>query len=210
MFEFGLDPAVTTLAIVLIMFVFFVREVFPPEVVALLGLAALLTVGVVTTQQILQVFANPAPWTIAAMFVLSGGLVRTGALNRLTTMVLARAKRDRFGLFAFLAVLIVVGSAVMNNTAIVVLLIPVITAVARNLGLAPSKLLIPLSYAAILGGLCTLIGTSTHLVVDGIARDMGLEPFGLLEITPLGVVLVAWGLLYLRFVGPRLLPVRES
>ncbi|MHA3978919.1 SLC13 family permease [Halovulum sp. GXIMD14794] len=192
------------------MFVLFVRETYPTEVVALFGAVTLLVAGVIDTEAMLSVFANPAPWTIGAMFVISGALVRTGALNALTNAVSAHVEtKPRMVIGAF-AVATLFSSAFMNNTPVVVMLIPVAVSVAQSMKIAPSKLLIPVSYMAILGGVCTLIGTSTNLLVDGVARSSGLEPFTLFEITPLGIILAAWGLLYLRVLGPRLLPERES
>jgi di/tricarboxylate transporter len=98
----------------------------------------------------------------------------------------------------------------MNNTPIVVVMIPIVVQLAQTMKLAPSKLLIPLSYLAIMGGVCTLIGTSTNLLVDGVARQQGLAPFTLFEITPLGVCLALIGIAYLRLIGPPLLPDRET
>lgn len=202
--------AYLTLLVVALMFVLFTRETYPTEVVALSGVSILLLLGILPADRALEVFMNPAPWTIAAMFILSGGLVRTGALKSLTDAVSARADTHPKSVIVSLAVLILFSSAFMNNTPVVVMLIPVVISVAGKLKLAASKLLIPLSYVAIFGGMFTLIGTSTNLLVDGVARAQGLRAFSLFEVTPLAVLLGLFGLLYLRIFAPRLLPDRVS
>lgn len=203
-------PAIVALCVVGAMFVLFALEVYPTEVVALSGGAFLLATGLLTPETARAVFTNPAPWTIAAMFILSGALVRTGALNALTELAkTAIATRPKTALL-MVGVAIVLASAFVNNTPVVVLLIPVAIQLSSQMNLAPSKLLIPLSYITILGGMCTLIGTSTNLLVDGVAQASGLEPFTLFEITPAAVILAAWGFIYLRFAAPRLLPDRTS
>ena len=202
--------AYLTLATVAVMFVLFLRETLPTEVVAIFGTSILLVTGALDYEAALAVLSNPAPWTIAAMFIVMGALVRTGSLDALT-QIADRHARSRPTLTLWGALIFVMfASAIMNNTPVVVVMIPVFVQLAKTLGQSASKLLIPLSYAAIMGGTLTLIGTSTNLLVDGVAREAGLAPFGILEITPLGLVVVTWGLIYLRFVAPRLLPERDS
>src|SRR5690606_25363484 len=156
-----------------------------------------------------SVFSNPAPITVGAMFVLSAALVKCGLIDRASGLV------DRAGTLPYPVVIVVMVafvatlSAFVNNTPIVVVFLPVILGLARKMQLAPSKLLIPLSYAAILGGTCTLVGTSTNLIVNGIAVAHGERSFSLFELAWLGVPTAVIGALYLALVGKRVLPVRE-
>jgi di/tricarboxylate transporter len=182
----------------------------PVEVTAIGGAAAMILIGILPIKDASAVLSNSAPWTIALMFLVMGGLVRTGAveavIRKAEAQVEGRPKATLLVLFGFVAI----ASAFMNNTPLVAVMIPVVIQMAVKLGTAPSKLLIPLSYMTVMGGMITLIGTSTNLLVDGVAAKAGMEPFGLFEIAPLGLVVVAVGGLYLVLVGRHLLPSRQS
>ena len=204
------EQATISLGILAIMFVMFVRETFPVEVTAMMGAAVMILLGIVPEKAALGVLSNNAPWTIALMFMVMGGLVRTGSVELLIGMaerhVGNRPKTTIAVLFGFVGV----GSAVMNNTPLVAVMIPVVIQIAARIGSAPSKLLIPLSHMTVLGGMISLIGTSTNLLVDGSAHDAGLEHFGLFEIAPLGLAVTVAGAAYLALVGRFLLPDRQS
>lgn len=192
--------AVIALVILAAIFVGFMMERLPATVIAILGACAYLALGILDGDAMYSVFSNSAPIVIGAMFVLSGALIRTGVIQRVADAIMKRA--DKYPRLAIAEVLVgaLFASAFLNNTPVVVVLVPIMLKLAEVTGVSAKKLLMPLSIAAVLGGTLTLIGTSTNLVVDGIVRDAGMERFGIFEITPIGLVTAASGMIGLALM----------
>jgi di/tricarboxylate transporter len=166
--------------------------------------------GVLTPREALAGFGNPAVVTVAGLFVVSRALVASGAVTALGSILQRLSSGGERQALLAMAVVVGICSALMNNTPVVVVFLPMVLAVAADLSLAPSRLLIPLSYVTILGGCCTLIGTSTTVLVSGEVERTGRAPIAFFEPLPFGIVCVAAGTLYLVAFGPRLLPVRRT
>jgi di/tricarboxylate transporter len=199
-----------TLLVVLLTLVAFVREWASPDVLAITVLCLLVALGLIEMGDMSVVFRNEAPLTIAALFVIGGALEKSGAVDQIGRLLQRRVNGGvRSAIFAF-TVVSTFFSAWMNNTAIVAILMPVVLGFARSKDIPASKLLIPLSYSSILGGCCTLIGTSTNLLVNGTLKDMGLEPMGMFALAPVGIPLAIAGIAYMVAFGPKLLPSRSS
>ncbi|RMH05989.1 MAG: SLC13 family permease [Armatimonadetes bacterium] len=198
-----------TLGLLIAAVALFVSNRFPPEVVALILLVTLLISGLIPVERGLRGFSNDAVITIASMFVLSEGLQRTGFIGWVARGLEKLARRAAWLAIGTLLLLTVFLSAFVNNTAVVALFIPLTLAISETARLSPSRLLLPLSYASMLGGVCTLIGTSTNLIVNGVAQERGIAPLGMFEFTPLGLMFTAVGLTYLFTIGMRLLPDRR-
>jgi di/tricarboxylate transporter len=180
------------------------------DVVGILVMTTLILTGLVTPQQGISGFANEATVTVAAMFVLSAALVRTGAVDVAGRWISRLAGRSELGLLLVSIGLVIPLSAFINNTPVVVVMIPIILGLTRNRGIAPSRLFMPVSFASQMGGTLTLIGTSTNLLVAGLVLDLGLERIGLFTITPPALVLTAIGCAYLITVGRWITPSRAT
>ena len=187
---------------------FFVTRWLPYEATSALILASLALSGILTPGEALSGFSNQATITIGAMFVLSAGLIKTGALEFLVRFLRVGARNSLTRLVLLLAVVVGFASAFLNNTPVVVMMIPVVLALSRRLEVKPSKLLLPVSYFAILGGTCTLIGTSTNLLVDQIYQAHGGPGFAIFEFAPLGVCYFLLGVVYIFLLYQKLLPER--
>ncbi len=201
---------VLTLLVVLLTLVAFIREWSSPDVLAISILCLLVALGLVEMGEMSVVFSNEAPLTIAALFVIGGALEKSGAIFQIGQLLQRKLKGSvRSSILAFTMVATFF-SAWMNNTAIVAILLPVTLGFARSKEIPASKLLIPLSYSSILGGCCTLIGTSTNLLVNGTLKEMGLESMSMFALAPVGVPLAIAGIAYMVIFGPKLLPSRSS
>ncbi|MBL0280076.1 MAG: SLC13 family permease [Bacteroidetes bacterium] len=205
-----LDDVTIVLLIVGFTLFMFIWEKIAIDITSLIAMALLMLTGVLTTKEGIAGFSNDATVTILFLFLLSAGLEKTGAVNLVgKAMIKYIGKNQKM---AFVAVILVCGliSAFLNNTAVVIIFMPIVFKIAKFTNQSPSKLLMPLSFAAIMGGTLTLIGTSTNLVVNGVVVEHGYEPFGMFEVTPTGLILFITFFLYMYFIGIKLIPARRS
>jgi di/tricarboxylate transporter len=203
-----MSPIAVTLILLLLAVVLFATEKIPVDVVGILLVIALVMTNVLTVQEGLSGFGDNVIITIGGLFVLTGGLVKTGIVDLIGRRLYRIAGNNEFVLTALIMFVAAACASVLKNTTTTAMFVPVVLGLATRAKVPPSKLLMPLAFGAILGGSCTLIGTSTNLAVSGAMQRYGMEPYSMFELTPVGVITVAVGLIYMLFIGIRLLPNR--
>jgi di/tricarboxylate transporter len=202
--------AIITLLVILGSIVLFISEKLSIDIIAMMIMGSLVLTGVISPQESMDGFSNSATMTVAFMFVISAAILKTGSLQYITG-TLTSVFRNHYQRGVILLMLTVSAvSAFINNTPVVAVMIPVTTQIAKNSNRAASKLLIPVSYASIFGGTCTLIGTSTNILVSGIAEQNHITGLSMFSFTPIGLVFIVVGSLFMIFIGQRLLPSRKS
>lgn len=189
--------------------VLFVTEWVRVDLVALMVMLGLVVSGILAGEDAILGFSNEAVITIASVLILSGGLMRTGVARLIGQRVLAAAGNGARRLIAVMMTTVGLLSGIMNDIGVTALMLPVVLEMARKIGTAPSKLLMPLAFGSLLGGMTTLIGTAPNILVNGALTDAGFEPFGMFSFTPVGLTALAVGVLYMTFFGRRLLPDRD-
>jgi di/tricarboxylate transporter len=194
------------LAILAAAVVLLVTEWIPMEVTALLALGAVAVTGLVKPAEALSGFSNPAVVTIWAVFILSGGLTRTGVANVIGDFVMRLAGRREATMIVVIMTTAGVLSAVMNNVAVAALMLPVVMDIARHTGSPPARLLLPLAYGSLLGGLTTQIGTPPNILVTDALREAGFDSFAFFDFTPVGLAVMAAGTAFMALIGRHLLP----
>ncbi|WP_104990339.1 SLC13 family permease [Deinococcus sp. NW-56] len=204
-----MDPVTILLLLFGLALLLFATEWLPVDVTALLLLGALLALGLLPTREAFAGFGSDTVLTLSGLFILTQMLLRAGVIEWIGT-ALARRARNAAGMVRGMLGTVAGVSAFTSNTATTAVFLPLVTGLARRAGIAPSRVLLPLAYASILGGTITVIGTSTNLVVSGALPGAGLEPLGFFELAWVGIPVAVVGLLYLFFVAPRLLPEREA
>ena len=198
-----------TLAVLVAMIAAMAREIAGPDVILMGGLVVLAAAGVLTPKEAFAGFANESMLTVGALLVLSAALRDTGALEATFGRIFGRTRSERVGLVRMMFPIATV-SAFLNNTTIVAMMTPVVIDWAHRNRMSPGRFLIPLSYATILGGVVTIIGTSTNLTVAGMMIQSGMKPMGFFELAPIGIPVALAGLAYLLWAAPRLLPARKE
>ena len=198
------------LALLLVALILFAIERIPIEIVSILLVISLVLTQTLSASEAFAGFGNDIVVTIAGLFVITGGLAKTGVVDLVGRRLHRFAGDSEFRITALIMVVAALSAAVMKNTTTTAMFLPVVLGIGARRHISPSKLLMPLAFGAILGGTCTLIGTSTNLAVSGALPRYGMEPFTMFELTRVGVPIVCVGMLYMLLIGLRLLPARDS
>lgn len=201
---------ILTFGVLGLTFVCFIFEWLPVDITAISVVVLLALLGLVTPDQALAGFSNPATIAIMSMFILSAGIERTGAIQMVSNFLLKQGGKNPSRQVFVLGAIVGPITAFLSNTAVVAVFIPIVEEWCRKQNISVSKLLIPLSYATVLGGTITVIGTSTNVVASGLAKDLGFGEFGLFDFTSLGLITFIVGLVYLALFAPYLLPERKT
>src|SRR5690606_9151537 len=183
---------------------------FTIDTTSILIMALFIVAGVLSPEEGFAGFNHPATLTLGCMFVVSAGVFRSGIIDGLSSKIVRVAKSNYVVALVIFCAISAVFSAFVNDSAVVALMIPIVLSVCRETGIAPSKLLIPISFSALFGGTCTLIGTSTNILVSSYAEKTGLDGFGMFEFSMPALCLLAIGLTYIFIVGPLMLPKYKS
>ncbi len=199
-----------TLVLLISMSIALIKEWFPSEITIFSVVLVMLLSGIITVEEAFHGFSNPGLISIGLLFVVAGAIYNTGILHQISHKLFGDHNQTLFRALMRIVFPVAGISAFMNNTPVVAIMIPAIRAWAEKHDLAPSRFLIPISFAAILGGMTTLIGTSTNLIVHGLMMEFGLPGLSLFEITPVGVPVALVGLIFLVLVGGKLLPERKQ
>ena len=205
-----ISPILLTLIIVLLALISFVCEFCPVDTTAIGITVLLILCKLVTPEQGLSGFSNSATITVMAMFILSAGITRTGGLQIVRDLLFQLGGKSLNKQIAALGIIVGLISAFINNTAVVAVFLPIIEGWGKKRTISLSKLLIPLSYTAILGGVLTILGTSTNILASGLSEKLGYGEFSIFLITPIGIPVFFIGLIYLTFIAPKILPDRKS
>ncbi|HXG84117.1 MAG TPA: SLC13 family permease, partial [Pyrinomonadaceae bacterium] len=203
-----MSPIAITLILLLVAVVLFATEKIPVDIVGILLVIGLVLTGILNVQEGLSGFGDNIIITIAGLFILTGGLVKPGIVDLIGRRLYRIAGKNEFLLTALIMSVAAISASVLKNTTTTAMFVPVVLGLASRAKIAPSKLLMPLAFGAILGGSCTLIGTSTNLAVSSAMQRYGMDPYSMFELTPVGVITVAVGLIYMLFIGIKLLPNR--
>lgn len=205
-----LSPIALTLLLLVIAIALFASEKLPVDIIGLLLVMCLVLTQVLTVQDAVAGFGNDIIITIGGLFVLVGGLVKTGVVDEIGQRIYRIAGSNEFVLTALIMLVAAASACLLKNTTTTAMFLPVVMGIAAKAKIPPSKLLMPLAFGAILGGSLTLIGTSTNLAVSGAIQRYGQQPFSMFELAPVGLVTFSFGMLYMLFIGRRMLPRIES